>query len=72
MVLIVIAGYITWRSGMAVCSGSPYAAALPTFHAVDFGARAVPMLERYMHNKYDDQWKQYTEATPYRLMPGTW
>ncbi|KAI8462313.1 MAG: hypothetical protein J3K34DRAFT_449131 [Monoraphidium minutum] len=65
-------GYITWRVGMALATCSPWAALSPAFHAYDFGARAVPMLEQYMSAAYGDQWKTYCTATPYRLLPCVW
>lgn len=66
------AGYITWRTGMALATCSPWAALSPAFHAHDFGSRAVPMLEKYMSEKYGEQWEAYRRATPHRLLPGIW
>ena len=54
---------------MALATRHPAAALSPAFHAVDFGRRAVPMLERYMEASYGEQWRAYCAKTPWRLAP---
>ncbi|GBF96591.1 hypothetical protein Rsub_09337 [Raphidocelis subcapitata] len=65
-------GYVLWRLGMSLATCSPWALFFPAWHAWDFGARAVPMLEKYMQARYQGQWERYKEATPYRIFPGVW
>ncbi|KAJ3264397.1 hypothetical protein HK104_006477 [Borealophlyctis nickersoniae] len=65
-------GYLLWRGGYALGTGNLYALWNPLFHAWDFTQRGVPVLDRYMANKYKDQWAAYARTTRYRLLPYIW
>ncbi|TPX31201.1 hypothetical protein SmJEL517_g05422 [Synchytrium microbalum] len=62
-------GYVIWRGGYALGSGSAFALVQPVFQLYDFYSRAVPELDQHMSAKYDDQWKTYKKKTPFVLIP---
>ncbi|KAI8915372.1 hypothetical protein DFJ77DRAFT_462409 [Powellomyces hirtus] len=66
------AGYVLWRGGYAMSPGNVYAFWNPLVHLWDFSARGIPVLERYMSLKYKDEWAQYSQHTPYKLIPYVW
>lgn len=63
------AGYLLWRTGIALASGS-LATTLLTF-ALQFGqfAASIPDLASYMSVRYGQEWEAYTKRVPYRLIP---
>jgi len=66
-------GYTLWRAGYALASGGPlWGAAVAAFFVWDFGTRAIPELDRYMGEKYGEQWAKVKREVPYALIPGIW
>jgi len=62
-------GYILWRTGLGLVSSPPFTLSYSLYHAFDFYARAIPLLQNYMQSKYGDQWTEYTKQTDSVLIP---
>jgi protein-S-isoprenylcysteine O-methyltransferase Ste14 len=63
-------GYTMWRTGYAMAGGGYALGALvAAFHVWDFSQRAIPILSEYCEKRYDAQWEEYKQKTPYRLIP---
>ncbi|OAG45054.1 hypothetical protein AYO21_00402 [Fonsecaea monophora] len=66
-------GYSMWRAGYALASGGPvWGVVVGGWFLWDFGARAIPILDEYMANKYGEQWAKVKREVPYALIPGVW
>ncbi|GIJ92520.1 hypothetical protein Asppvi_001798 [Aspergillus pseudoviridinutans] len=63
--------YTIWRAAYAfTAAGWPWAAAVFSFFFYDFAARGVPVLDKYLLERYGEQWQAIKDRVPYRLIPG--
>ncbi|PWY94555.1 hypothetical protein BO94DRAFT_531511 [Aspergillus sclerotioniger CBS 115572] len=66
-------GYTVWRAGYALVSGSwGWAIACFGFFFWDFKVRGVPVLERYLVERYGDAYVEIVKNVGYRLLPGVY
>ncbi|KAJ3185995.1 hypothetical protein HDU85_000909 [Gaertneriomyces sp. JEL0708] len=65
-------GYVIWRFGYALCTGSVYAMWNPAMHLWDFTARGIPALDAYMSHKHKDEWAEYKRTTTWKMLPFLW
>ncbi|KAF7548935.1 hypothetical protein G7Z17_g6729 [Cylindrodendrum hubeiense] len=64
-------GYTIWRAAYASTSaGWPWGIAVFSFFFYDFVSRGVPVLDKYLSERYGEQWKVIKKRVPYRLIPG--
>ncbi|KAL6243966.1 hypothetical protein RBB50_008835 [Rhinocladiella similis] len=67
------AAYTLWRTGYAVAAGGPVWGALAAaWFLYQFANRSVPLLDKYMIERYGEQWAQIKKMVPYALIPGVW
>ena len=63
-------GYLIWRSGAALSSGSVILFLLTVGYWIFyFKTQAIPKLAHWMDSKYKEQWKKYKIQTPFELLP---
>ena len=63
-------GYTIWRAGYAMVGGGYTLGALVgAFFAWDFTQRAIPILSEYCEKRYEAQWEEFKQKTPYQLIP---
>ncbi|KAK9481910.1 fungal-specific transcription factor domain family protein [Lipomyces starkeyi] len=63
-------GYTVWRAGYALATGSlPWGILTFSFFFYDFSTRGVPVLDRYLTERYGEAWKEIKTRVKYRLFP---
>ncbi|KAL4790952.1 hypothetical protein BDV19DRAFT_371401 [Aspergillus venezuelensis] len=63
--------YTVWRAGYALaCGGLSLGAVTFSFFFYDFAARGVPVLEKYMVERYGEKYLAIKERVKYTLIPG--
>ncbi|TPX41453.1 hypothetical protein SeMB42_g00772 [Synchytrium endobioticum] len=62
-------GFVLWRLGHALATGSAWALFAPLANLYDFLARAIPAMDKRMVQKNKPQWEQYKKSTPHKLIP---
>ncbi|KAG6891361.1 hypothetical protein C0992_008072 [Termitomyces sp. T32_za158] len=63
-------GHILMRGGYALAAGGWIWSAVTTaFFVRDFVKRAIPCLDEYCQERYDEAWNEYKRAVPYKLIP---
>ncbi|KAF2087506.1 hypothetical protein K490DRAFT_65894 [Saccharata proteae CBS 121410] len=63
-------GYSLWRGGFAMaCMGWTAGAFATGFFMWDFATRAVIVLDEYCSKRYGEDWANFKEQTPYKLLP---
>ncbi|GFF92693.1 hypothetical protein IFM61606_05030 [Aspergillus udagawae] len=63
--------YTIWRAAYAFTSGGwPWGIAVFSFIFYDFATRGVPVLDKYLLDRYGEQWQAIKDRVPYRLIPG--
>ncbi|KAL4938048.1 hypothetical protein BDV06DRAFT_226347 [Aspergillus oleicola] len=63
--------YTIWRTGHALaCGGVTLSATMFSFFFYDFATRGVPVLERYMVDRYGEKYLAIKEQVKYSLIPG--
>ncbi|KAJ7270700.1 hypothetical protein B0H12DRAFT_1229187 [Mycena haematopus] len=64
-------GYILWRAGITLATGSLTAtAALTGFQLAAFVGNSIPGISNYMSTKYGPQWEDYKRRVPSSIIPG--
>ncbi|KAJ6566451.1 hypothetical protein B0H19DRAFT_1209591 [Mycena capillaripes] len=64
-------GYLLWRMGITLTTGSVTAAAISTsWWYMTFATMGVPGITNYMSTKYGSQWVEYTKRVPFAIFPG--
>jgi protein-S-isoprenylcysteine O-methyltransferase Ste14 len=64
-------GYALWRGGYCmVASGWIGGLTMGLWQGWDLSQRAVGTLDEYCSNKYKQQWVQFKQEVPYRIVPG--
>ncbi|KAI3318425.1 hypothetical protein HD806DRAFT_315682 [Xylariaceae sp. AK1471] len=64
-------GYALWRGGYCmVGTGWIGGIAMGLWQGYDLGSRAVGVLDEYCSNRYKEQWVQFKQEVPYRIIPG--
>ncbi|KAJ4044477.1 hypothetical protein NW756_004809 [Fusarium oxysporum] len=62
--------YTLWRASYAYTSaGWPWGLLTGSFFFHDFATRGVPVLDRYLTDRYGDRWAAIKSRVPYRLLP---
>jgi protein-S-isoprenylcysteine O-methyltransferase Ste14 len=57
--------------GYGLATGGPlYSVATAGLYISNFVLNAIPGIEKYCHEKYDDRWAEYELDVPWRLIPG--
>jgi len=63
-------GYTLWRAGYALAAGGwIWGSIAGAFFFWDFSQRGIPVLSHYCQERYGEQWDQYKNQTPYKLLP---
>lgn len=63
-------GYLMWRTGFALWSGSgAWGMIMFGWNLGFFLLHSIPCLDDYMSRKYKVQWEKYKRETPYKLIP---
>ena len=63
-------GYTLWRGGYALAAGGwIWGGVVAGWFAYDFVARAIPVLDQYCQERYTEQWTQFKQNVPYKLLP---
>lgn len=66
-------GYTMWRSGYALASGGwTWGAVVAAFFTYDFTQRGIPVLQRYLEDKYGEKYDHYEKTVPYKFVPFLW
>jgi len=66
-------GYTLWRTGYGLAAGGwPAAMVVLAWHAYQFAAASVPLLNDYMVKKYPEQWGKYQRDVKWVLIPGVY
>lgn len=66
-------GYTLWRTGYGLAAGGwPAGMAVLAWHAYQFVAASVPLLNDYMVKKYPGQWEKYQRDVKWVLIPGVY
>ncbi|KAI1819266.1 hypothetical protein F4861DRAFT_150730 [Xylaria intraflava] len=66
-------GYALWRGGYCmVACGWVGGLAMGTWHGWDLSHRAVGVLDEYCSNRYKQQWVQFKQEVPYKIIPGVY
>jgi len=64
-------GYTLWRTGYALAAGGWTAGAVvAAWHLYTFAYSSIEIMNKYMTDKYGDQWVKYQKEVPYKLFPG--
>jgi len=65
-------GYLVWRTGLALASGSIFwGVFMGLFILYDFQSRGVPVLQEYMKSHYGEQFVKYQKSTA-KFFPFLW
>lgn len=63
-------GYTLWRSGYAITAGGwVWGGVVAAWFTYDFVFRAIPVLDQYCQERYTEQWTQFKQKVPYKLLP---
>ncbi|KAI1436268.1 hypothetical protein GGR50DRAFT_238042 [Xylaria sp. CBS 124048] len=64
-------GYALWRGGYTMVScGWIGGLTVGTWFAYDLSQRAAAVVDEYCANKYKQQWTQFKQEVPYKILPG--
>lgn len=64
-------GYTLWSAGyMLAASGWAAGVFIMAFLTWDFYSRPIPGLDRYMTEKYGEQWTRYKDEVSHLMFPG--
>ncbi|KAH8176713.1 hypothetical protein LIA77_05131 [Sarocladium implicatum] len=65
-------GYTIWRAAFSFTAGGwLWGIGLFSYFSYDFAFRGVPVLDRYLQQRYGGQWTNVKQRVPYALFPGT-
>ncbi|KAF2864590.1 hypothetical protein K470DRAFT_254222 [Piedraia hortae CBS 480.64] len=66
-------GYTLWRSGYTLAGGGGlWSAIVAGFFVYDFNWRGIPILQRYMKEKYGEKSNWHKQVVPYKFVPFVW
>ncbi|KAF2774001.1 hypothetical protein EJ03DRAFT_323351, partial [Teratosphaeria nubilosa] len=66
-------GYTLWRTGYSLAAGGwTWGGIVAAVFTYDFTQRGIPVLQKYLEDKYADKYEHYKQTVPYAFVPFVW